>query len=56
MCGILGVVTSEVTDDRNEMIIWRMISGDGQGLSFPDIRLTVEDKRWENLNQENWTD
>ena len=29
-----------------------MISGDGRGLSFPDICLTVEEKTRKNLNQE----
>ena len=31
-----------------------IISGDGQGLSFPDICLTVKEKHQKNLNQENW--
>ena len=33
-----------------------MISGDGWGLSFPNICITVEEKSWKNLNQENWPD
>ena len=33
-----------------------MISGDGSGLSFPDICLTVVERTRENLNQENWPD
>ena len=33
-----------------------MISGDGWGLSFPDIYLTAEENPWKNLNQENWPD
>ena len=33
-----------------------MISGDGWGLRFPDIRLIVEEKPRKNLNQENWPD
>ena len=33
---------------------WPMISGNGWGLCFPDICLTVEEEPRENLNQENW--
>ena len=33
-----------------------MISGDGWGLSFPDIYLTVGEKPRKNLNQENLPD
>ena len=33
-----------------------MVSGDGWGLSFPDICFTVEEKTRKNLNQENWPD
>ena len=35
---------------------WPMISGNGWGLCFPDICLTVEEEPRENLNQENWAD
>ena len=33
-----------------------MISGDGWGLSFPNICLTVEEKHRKSPNQENWPD
>ena len=35
---------------------WPMISGNGWGLNFPEIYLTVEEKPREKLNQENWPD
>ena len=53
--GALGL-TSQVTDARNEWFWWPMISGDGWGLSFLDICLTVEKKPGKILNQGNWPD
>ena len=35
---------------------WSMISGNGCGLSFPNIYLTVEENSRKILNQENWPD
>ena len=35
---------------------WPIISGDGCGLRFPDICLTVEENPGKNFNQENWPD
>ena len=47
---------SEVIGVHNEWfwtIMMAMITGDGWGLSFPDMHHTVEENPQKNLNQEN---